>query len=273
MKPPCDEAAIGSRAAASPCADAVGRWVLAATILASSMAFIDSTVVNVALPALQTSFGANVVDVQWVIEAYGLTLAALILVGGSMGDLFGRRRMFLWGSDYSPRASAFCGLAASIQQLILARAVQGMGAAFLVPGSLALISASFGEGKTRPRHRHLVGIDRDHHCDWPGDRRLADPALVVAMGFLPQCAAGGRGDRDLRLWRVPESRSREQERIDGWGALTATLSLAGLVYGFLESASSGLERSVCRGQPRRRRSLPGRVSCLSKPDRSGRWCR
>ena len=97
MKPPCDEAIIDSQLAASPCAGHVGPWVLAATILASSMAFIDSTVVNVALPALQANFGANVVDVQWVIEAYGLTLAALILVGGSMGDMFGRRLMFLLG--------------------------------------------------------------------------------------------------------------------------------------------------------------------------------
>jgi hypothetical protein len=87
MKPPCDEAAIGSRAAGTPCPETVGRWVLAATILASSMAFIDSTVVNVAIPALQTTFGATVVDVQWVVEAYGLTLAALILVGGSVGLL------------------------------------------------------------------------------------------------------------------------------------------------------------------------------------------
>ena len=97
MKPPCDEAIIGSRSTASPCPGARGAWVLAATILASSMAFIDGTVVNVALPALQTSLGANVVGVQWVVESYGLTLAALILVGGSMGDLFGRRRMFLLG--------------------------------------------------------------------------------------------------------------------------------------------------------------------------------
>ncbi len=92
--------------------------MLAATILASSMAFIDSTVVNVALPALQNSFGASVVDVQWVVESYGLTLAALIMVGGSMGDLFGRRRMFLLGVVVFAIASVACGLASSIQQLI-----------------------------------------------------------------------------------------------------------------------------------------------------------
>jgi len=109
------------------------------------MAFIDSTVVNVALPALQSSFGASVVGVQWVVEAYGLTLGALVLVGGSMGDLLGRRRMFLLGVAVFTLASIGCGLALSLGQLIAARAIQGVGAAFLVPGSLALISASFGE--------------------------------------------------------------------------------------------------------------------------------
>src|SRR5580693_5346129 len=147
MRTPCDEAVIHSGSAASPCGPQQGVWVLAATIVASSMAFIDSTVVNVALPALQSSFGASVVGVQWVVEAYGLTLAALILVGGSMGDSFGRRRMFLLGITLFAIASAACGFATNIQQLIAARAVQGIGAAFLVPGSLALISASFGESE------------------------------------------------------------------------------------------------------------------------------
>ena len=122
-------------------------WVLAATILGSSMAFIDSTVVNVALPALQKSFGATVVGVQWVVEAYGLTLSALILVGGSMGDMFGRRRMFVLGVGIFAAASAYCGLAPSIGHLIAARAVQGIGAAFLVPESLAIISACFEESE------------------------------------------------------------------------------------------------------------------------------
>ncbi len=143
MKPPCDEGVLGSRDTTERCNRKTGTWVLAATILASSMAFIDGTVVNVALPALQKTFGATVVDVQWVVEAYGLTLAALILVGGSMGDLFGRRRMFLLGVAIFAIASIACGLARDVHQLILARAIQGVGAAFLVPGSLALISAAF----------------------------------------------------------------------------------------------------------------------------------
>src|SRR5216683_2823543 len=145
MKPPCDEAVVRSVNADVPCAARAGRWILAATILGSSMAFIDSTVVNVALPVLQTSFHATVVDVQWVVESYGLFLGALILVGGSLGDLFGRRLMFLSGVAIFAVASAGCGVASNIHQLILARSIEGVGAALLVPGSLAIISTSFDE--------------------------------------------------------------------------------------------------------------------------------
>src|SRR5881227_3859430 len=123
----------------SPCPPASRKWVLAATILGSSMAFIDGTVVNVALPTLQTSLNASLADVQWVIEAYALLLAALLLVGGSLGDHYGRRRVFLIGVAVFAAASAWCGLAGSIRQLIIARAVQGFGAALLVPGSLAIV--------------------------------------------------------------------------------------------------------------------------------------
>jgi EmrB/QacA subfamily drug resistance transporter len=256
MKPPCDEAAIGSRAASAPCPETVGRWVLAATILASSMAFIDSTVVNVALPALQTSFGATVVDVQWVVEAYGLTLAALILVGGSMGDLLGRRRIFLLGVGLFAIASVFCGIASNIQQLILARAVQGVGAAFLIPQSLALISASFAE---RDRGRAIgtwsgstaittaigpvIGGWLIEHWSWRWAFFLNVPIAVAAIV--------------IALWRVPESRSSRQQGIDWWGALTVTLSLAGLVYGFIESANLGWRHPFVAG------SLTGGVMCLA----------
>src|SRR5205823_12828921 len=121
------------------------RWTLVATILGSSLSFIDSTVVNVALPALQADFHATITDVQWVIEAYALFLGALILVGGSLGDQFGRRRIFLAGVTLFTVASIACGLAASTRALIVARAVQGVGAAFLVPGSLAILSATFDD--------------------------------------------------------------------------------------------------------------------------------
>src|SRR2546430_1667338 len=145
LREPCDESVIRSLPAAAPCSKRAGRWVLAATILASSMAFIDGTVVNVALPALQANLNATIVDVQWVVEAYSLLLAALLLVGGSLGDYYGRRRIFLIGIALFSLASAWCGLAANIGQLIAARAAQGIGAALLVPGSLAIISSSFSE--------------------------------------------------------------------------------------------------------------------------------
>src|SRR5580700_3649382 len=142
MKPPSDQAFIESGRAAVPRAQSAASWILAAAILGSSMAFVDSTVVNVALPALQSSLGGTVIDMQWVVEAYGLFLGALILVGGSTGDLFGRRRMFLLGVIVFAVASAACGLAPNIRGLVIARAVQGVGAAFLVPGSLSILSAS-----------------------------------------------------------------------------------------------------------------------------------
>src|SRR6476619_7087951 len=141
----CDENVIRSGRAGAPCSKTRGRWILAATILASSMAFIDSTVVNVALPALQTNLNATATDVQWVVESYALFLSALLLVGGSLGDHYGRRRIFLLGVVIFAVASAACGLAGDIPQLIVARAFTGFGAALLVPGSLAFINHSFSE--------------------------------------------------------------------------------------------------------------------------------
>src|SRR5579864_129623 len=121
MKPPNDQAVIESGRMVAPCAKSAGPWILAVTILGSSMAFIDSTVVNVALPAIQRTLGGTVIDMQWVVEGYGLFLSALILVGGSMGDLFGRRRMFLLGVTVFAIASAACGLAPHLRELVTAR--------------------------------------------------------------------------------------------------------------------------------------------------------
>src|SRR5258708_32800484 len=118
---PCDEIAAPPIGTRTPCGPKSGPWILAATILASSLAFIDSTVVNVALPALQASLHATVVDVQWVVESYGLLLGALILIGGSLGDLFGRRLMFLIGVGIFAMASMACGFAPNIQLLVIAR--------------------------------------------------------------------------------------------------------------------------------------------------------
>lgn len=243
MKWPCDEAVIQSYPATMPCGRTQGVWVLAATIIASSMAFIDSTVVNVALPALQNSFAASVVSLQWVVEAYGLTLAALILVGGAMGDLFGRRRVFLLGVALFTLASILCGLAASVQQLIAARAVQGVGAAFLVPGSLALISASFGD---RERGR-AIGT-------WSGWTAITTAIGPVVGGWLiehlswrwaffinvPLAIAVAA----LSFWCVPESSSKQHARIDWLGTTAAIVGLTGLVFAFIESSRLGWRNPV-----------------------------
>src|SRR5436853_7584860 len=145
LKPPCDEGVMSAKRSASSCGKAQGRWNLAATMLGSSMSFIDGTVVNVALPALQANLNATAIDVQWIIEAYALFLAALLLLGGSLGDHFGRKRIYAIGVTLFALASMWCGLAPNVGQLIVARAVQGIGGALLVPGSLAIISASFSE--------------------------------------------------------------------------------------------------------------------------------
>src|SRR5215467_12474839 len=124
VRQPCDEGVIAARAGVAPCAKASGPWILAATILGQCMAFIDGTAVNVALPALQTNLNATVTDVQWVVEAYALFLAALLLVGGSLGDRFGRKLIFSIGVTFFALASVWCGLAPNISQLVAARAVQ-----------------------------------------------------------------------------------------------------------------------------------------------------
>src|SRR5579884_2869998 len=127
LRTPCDEGVILAKAPAAVSAPGAERWVLAATILGSGTAFLDGTVVNVALPAIQADFQATSVEVQWVVQAYALLLAALILVGGSLGDRFGRRRVFGLGIALFALASVGCGLAPTIHQLIGARAVQGIG--------------------------------------------------------------------------------------------------------------------------------------------------
>jgi EmrB/QacA subfamily drug resistance transporter len=238
MKPPCDEAVVWSGNAVVPCTAQAGRWILAAAILGSSMAFIDSTVVNVALPALQASLHATVVGVQWVVESYGLFSGALILVGGSLGDLFGRRLIFLIGVGLFAAASIACGLASNIQQLVVARSVQGIGAAFLVPGSLSIISASFVE-KTRGR---AIGT-------WSGFTAITTAVGPVLGGWLIQHASWrwaffinvpiAAAVIAISLHHIPETRNSSARHVDWLGALLATVGLGGVVYGLIESISLG----------------------------------
>jgi EmrB/QacA subfamily drug resistance transporter len=231
------------------------RWILAATILGSSMAFIDSTVVNVALPALQASLHANIAGVQWVVESYGLFLAALILVGGSLGDLFGRRRMFLVGVGIFAAASIACGLSLSIQQLVIARCVQGVGAAFFVPGSLSIISACFDE-QTRGQ---AIGT-------WSGFTAITTAVGPVLGGWLIEHASWrwaffinvplAAAVIAISLRRIPESRNASVGQVDWIGALVATAGLGGVVYGFIESTNLGWDHPLVFG------SLIAGFACL-----------
>jgi len=255
MRMPCDEAVVRSAGAAVPCLAESRTWILAGTILGSSMAFIDSTVVSVALPALQASFHATVVDMQWVVESYGLFLAALILVGGSLGDLFGRRLMFLAGVSIFAVASGCCGLSQDIHQLIIARSVQGVGAALLVPGSLAIISTSFDE-KSRGQ---AIGT-------WSGFTAITTGIGPVLGGWLVEHASWrwvfliniplAAAVVVISLWRIPESRSADPRSIDCAGAVLATVGLGGLVGGFVESVNLGWRSPLVFG------SLIVGVGCL-----------
>src|SRR3954468_18801834 len=232
---PCDEAVMRTGVADPACANR-GHWVLAATILGSSMAFIDGTVVNVALPAIQSNLNASAANLQWVVESYALFLAALVLVGGGLGDLYGRRKIFSAGTIIFAAASAWCGLAPNIHQLIAARAVQGIGGAMLVPGSLALISASFSDKE----RGHAIGT-------WSGFTAITTAIGPVLGGWLVQHASWrfvfflniplALAVIGLTFWKVPESRNEEApRRLDWLGATLATLGLAGVVYSLIEFA-------------------------------------
>src|SRR5215831_15228874 len=210
------------------------RLTLIATILASAMTFIDGTVVNVAMPALQRSLGATITDVQWVIEAYALFLGALILVGGSLGDQLGRRRVFLAGVVVFTIASVVCGLAPTSLVLIMGRALQGIGAAFLIPGSLAIISATF-TGDERGR---AIGT-------WSGFSAITTAAGPVAGGWLVDHVSWRAVFFInvplavivilLSLGYVADSRDTSRgTRTDWTGAALAVIALSGLVLGLLE---------------------------------------
>ena len=238
MKQPCDEAGIRAGASGARCAQPSRPWVLAATILGSSMAFIDSTVVNVGLPALQSSLHATVVDVQWVVESYGLFLSALILVGGALGDSLGRRKMFLLGVLGFAVASAGCGFSSSIKSLLVWRSVQGIAAAFLVPGSLAIISSTFDE-KSRGK---AIGT-------WAGFTTITTAFGPVLGGWLIEHASWhwifflniplAAFVLIISFWHVPESSNPDPGSVDWLGASITILGLAALVYGFLESSILG----------------------------------
>ena len=218
----------------------IGTWVLLAAILGSSMSSVDSTVVYVALPVLQQELGATVVQAQWIVEAYVLLQAALILVGGSLGNRFGRRRVFVIGLSVFVVASALCGLAVTADQLIAFRALQALGGALLAPSSLAIITASFDENK----RGKAIGA-------WSGALALAAAIGPLLGGWLIGAFSWrwafyinvpiGFATLAILFWRVPESRDDEAgEKLDWMGAGLATLGLGGITFGLIESSNYGI---------------------------------
>ncbi len=221
-----------------PTAKATGRWILVAATAASCMAFIDGSVLNVALPALQRDLGASGADLLWVLNGYLLVLAALILEGGALGDRLGRKRVSMAGVGLFAAASLACALAPGPAWLIAARVVQGVGGALLIPGSLALISAGFPADQrgqaigTWSTATTLVSLGGPALGGW-----LADAGWWrgIFLLNLPLAAVAL-----LVLWRkVPETRDPAAAPLDGAGAVLAALGLAGLTFGLLTAPARG----------------------------------
>src|SRR5215217_4277677 len=234
---PCHEGMIRGTRTSAPCRAASRPWVIATASLGSGMAFLDSTVLNVALPAMQTDLGASARDVQWIYGAFALLLSALLLVGGTLGDRYGRRRTFVLGAAVFAAGSVWCALVPNPGHLVAARALQGVGGALLVPASLAIVGASF-EGKLRTK---AIGA-------WAALSGTAMAVGPVLGGWLVETVSWrvaflivlASVAVPIALLHVPESRDPQARRPDLAGALLATGGLAGLVYGLIESSASGV---------------------------------
>jgi EmrB/QacA subfamily drug resistance transporter len=236
--PACEIGVVHSTRASALCRPDSRPWVIAAASLGSGMAFLDSTVMNVALPALQAELGASAREVQWSYGAFALVLSALILVGGTLGDRFGRRRLFVIGATIFGAASLWCAFVPDTGQLVVARAVQGLGGALLIPASLAIVGASF-EGKQRARAigtwgalsglamavGPVLGGLLVEYVSWRAAFLMAPVMAVVAI--------------PIALLHVPESRDPDARRLDLAGAIFATIGLGGLVYALIESSTRG----------------------------------
>jgi EmrB/QacA subfamily drug resistance transporter len=233
-----------TRASGLTYASAHGRWVLVATILGSSLAAIDATVVGIALPAIGRDFHASLATLQWVFTAYTLTLAGLLLFSGALGDRYGRKKFFMIGVAWFAAASALCGAAPDAPILILARAVQGIGAALLVPGSLAILEASF----RREDRSKAIGA-------WSGFGGVGT-AIGPFLGGWLIAAVSWRLIFIINLpiavlvlvvarLHVPESRDPDTTgRLDIAGGGLVTIGLVGLTYGLIEGPASGWGRPV-----------------------------
>ncbi|HEX6772192.1 MAG TPA: MFS transporter [Acidobacteriaceae bacterium] len=236
--PPCAHAAAAG--GAEPCAPANRKWVLAATILGSALAFMDSSVVNVALPALQSAFHATSGGIQWVVQSYALFGAALLLLGGAIGDHYGRRRAYVWGVALFALASAGCAASFSLGQLVAARAVQGIGAALLIPQGLSILSGAFS-GEERGRAigtwsawtsvfaavGPVVGGWLLQAWSWRLIFVLNLPLALVVLALSPH---------------IPESRGGSEGKaqpLDWLGAVLATTGFAAIVYALAFAPEAG----------------------------------
>ena len=245
--PPCDSAAIlHGELSIAPCSPAARRWTLVAAILGSSLAFIDGTVVNVALPALQRELNASASELQWVMESYALLLAALLLVGGTLGDRYGRKRVFMIGVVLFTVASLACAASSTATLLICARAVQGAGAALMVPGSLALISSAFPPSErgaaigTWSAFSGITAAIGPVIGGWLVDNYSWTWAFLVNLPLGVLLLA-------ICLLRVPESTGGDTSPVDLPGAVLATLGLAGVVYALIQAPEQGWTNPLVGG--------------------------
>jgi EmrB/QacA subfamily drug resistance transporter len=244
---PCDDVAIRSTRGFADCSARQRQWVLVATILASAIANIDGSVVNVALPAIAKDLATSVASIQWVVNAYTLSLAALVLSGGAAGDHFGRRRVFMTGLAVFAIASLGCGLSFGVNQLILARAVQGFGAALFIPCSLAIIGASFPEVERGRAIGTWAGFSAITAAigpllgGWIVDR-ITWQAIFFINPFLAAAAVW------ITWQHLPESYDSEAPPgIDWPGALLALAGLAGFALGLIALSNSGLQDNFVVG--------------------------
>ncbi|MEM0940226.1 MAG: MFS transporter [Bacteroidota bacterium] len=220
-----------------------GRWTMLSTILASSMAFIDSTALNVILPSLQKDLEATGSDLFWVLNSYLLMLAALIIVGGSLGDKVGRVKVFMIGILIFTIGSAACGFAQDITQLIVFRGIQGVGGAFMIPGSLSIISAVFSkEEKGKAIGTWSASTTVVTICGPVLGGALADVGLWRLIFFI-NVPLGVLSLIALKI-KVPESKEPGASSIDWLGAALLTFSLAALTFGFLEMPKIGYSNPI-----------------------------
>src|SRR5215475_3880769 len=239
VRPPGDVAIMRGAPDTPGCASHAKRWVLMTTILGSSLAFLEASIINVALPAIQSALDASVGSMQWIASAYTLFLGALTLVGGAAGDRFGRLRLFRWGTAILAGGSLACSAAASPVQLIAGRAIQGIGAALLVPNSLALLSASF----PRAERGRVIGI-------WSAWTALTGAGAPILGGWLVDAASWRAGFLSVVPFalaalavahrRVPEPPVRRNApAVDWMGGVLATVGLGGIVFAIIASGARG----------------------------------